>query len=772
MATFTVDTHLFRELGELLVGRDSTALVELIKNSYDADATEVVVYGEALSSTARGFIQIRDNGIGMNRREFENGFLRIAARTKVESNRRSVVFSRRYTGAKGIGRLAAHKLARFLEISSARWNQRTNQHKLLAGSLGLEATIDWDEIEKKKTLDELDSSNAIVLNDEELDSGSPAGTTITLRRLRRAWTSTQHGRFLEEIQAFEPPSVLASNIPSRVVSEELLFDRPKLRDAQSSTGSLFSVKLEGELAPAEDFWAAIIDAAHWVIEVDADRASGTVRFAIAPTSLTLKLYPNAEIRTFEIDHPSPKTGPFFQARILKRTGVQLGRADIRQWAGRSSGIRVYMEGFRILPYGEARNDWLSIDRDATERDRGVIAQSEPRDLVKQLNSDEEEDIGLLIVPNKHYFGGVFLTERGAPTLEMLVNREGFIPNEGYETLARLVRMSVDLCTRVQAAATKKTRNERRELRASQKPPEDGTRPHVAPISFAIESAVEEAKQHAAQAKRLASSGKIAAASRELEQAVTRVEKIAGASEEIADENAMVRVLASVGAQLASFIHEINGLVDIARGVDQALRRIRESVGLSPKHKTALGALQRSVGDLRRMLERQASYLVDVVSPDARRRRSRQSLSRRFDSAAKLVAFAADKRNIKIVNQLTEDLRSPPMFPAELTAVFSNLLTNAIKAAGRKGRIRVSGKQGRDQITVRLENTGKAVRLREAERWFQPFESSTVNVDPVLGQGMGLGLPITRSMLEEYGATIKFAPPTAGFATAIEIVFPS
>lgn len=48
MAKFTVDTHLFRELGELLVGRDSTALVELIKNAYDADATQVIVYGERL----------------------------------------------------------------------------------------------------------------------------------------------------------------------------------------------------------------------------------------------------------------------------------------------------------------------------------------------------------------------------------------------------------------------------------------------------------------------------------------------------------------------------------------------------------------------------------------------------------------------------------------------------------------------------------------------------------------------------------------------------
>jgi opacity protein-like surface antigen len=105
MATFTVDTHLFRELGELLVGRDSTALVELIKNAYDADATDVVVYGEALSSLNRGFIRIKDNGTGMSLREFERGFLRIASRTKEQNDRRSPVFSRRYTGAKGIGRL-------------------------------------------------------------------------------------------------------------------------------------------------------------------------------------------------------------------------------------------------------------------------------------------------------------------------------------------------------------------------------------------------------------------------------------------------------------------------------------------------------------------------------------------------------------------------------------------------------------------------------------------------------------------------------------------
>ena len=93
MTTFTVDTHLFRELGELLVGRDSTALVELTKNSYDADATEVILYGEGLDHPSRGYITIQDNGIGMSKAEFQNGFLRIALRAKETSERRSPVRS-------------------------------------------------------------------------------------------------------------------------------------------------------------------------------------------------------------------------------------------------------------------------------------------------------------------------------------------------------------------------------------------------------------------------------------------------------------------------------------------------------------------------------------------------------------------------------------------------------------------------------------------------------------------------------------------------------
>ena len=132
------------------MGRDSTALIELIKNSYDADATEVIVHGENLDDPERGRIVILDNGTGMKPEQLNKGFLRIASRLKDQGTKRSAVFGRRYTGVKGIGRLAAHKLARRLEVTSVHRKEASGGH-----ATELNAVLDWDAIEGYETLDEM-----------------------------------------------------------------------------------------------------------------------------------------------------------------------------------------------------------------------------------------------------------------------------------------------------------------------------------------------------------------------------------------------------------------------------------------------------------------------------------------------------------------------------------------------------------------------------------------------------------------------------------------
>jgi signal transduction histidine kinase len=767
MAKFTVDTRLFRELGELLVGRDSTALVELVKNAYDADATSVTVYGERLEDLSRGFIQVTDNGLGMSEEEFLQGFLRIASRSRVDGKRTSRRYGRRYTGAKGIGRLAAHKLAKLVQVYSVCESQPASDIWQ-----AVDAAIDWDAVEAHETLDQVEAP-AVAVETPEVPAKARSGTTITLRRLRRRWTQTELGRFIAEVQNFEPPAALVSPPPPQALAASPLFGQLVVRDTGGKDPG-FHVNLEGDFSGGEDYWKALIEASHWIIEIDASAGRSVVKYSITPTQKTCEELPDADQRTFDLQHPSPQQGPFFQSRILVRIGGMRGPRLVRDWVNSAAGIRVFLEGFRVLPYGERRDDWLSIDYDYTRRARWLPFLDAPELAAQLPDAVEDKDAALSILPNSNYFGAVFLTERGSSSLRMLVNREGFVPEAGYEHLVSLVRTGIDLSVKVRAAATVESREARRKRRAA---------PRVAPLEATSEESsvfsrqeslrthLERAGGLVADAKELAAEGDFSAASRKFTGAEDDLKEAARISEELISEASMLRVLASVGTQMAAFIHEINGLLGMTGPLESTISRIKEARALPKPLKRDLGRLHGSVGDLRRNLERQASYLVDVVTPDARRRRSRQSLTDRFDAGRKLIDHLAERRSIEVRNEIPPDLKSPPMFPAELTAIFANLLTNAVKAAGTEGTILARGTQTDGRVRLVIENTGVAVDLKTSERWFRPFESTTATVDPVLGQGMGLGLPITRNILEDYGGEIRFVAPSGGYATAIEIVLP-
>jgi signal transduction histidine kinase len=773
MSVFTVDIHLFRELGDLLVGRDSTALFELIKNAYDADATEVFVVGTALDDPVNGVILVTDNGSGMNEDQFRRGFLRIASRMKETGQRRSEHFRRRYTGAKGIGRLAAHKLARALQVDSFHGTPGE------PSSVGLHATIDWNAIEDKQTLDEL--RDEVTVRPECSNPPRPAGTRVTLQRLRRQWLPDERAKFVTECRSFQPPAVLASDLVPQMLPQPLLFVRPAQRLGSDSDPG-FTVRLDGEFAAGDDLWPTVAATAEWVIEIDAPRPEPTggaqVHFGIAPTAHLLRRRPGLSPGKLLLPHPRPLAGPFFQARILVQVKPKASPSE-RRLVRRESGVRVFVEGFRILPYGEPGNDWLALDADYTRRTSLDLGDAAERLFGP---GEEDEHWESLTLPNRSYFGAVFLTQDDAAALRPLVNREGFLPDASFDCLRDTVRLGIDLCTRVRAAADYQTREAAREARRRRRdeqacaPLDDGPAiPDRAapqpPVHQELTTAIGQAEAAFREARELLAADRPYEAREKLEQLPGRLEELRDAAERVAEEGPILRVLASVGTQMSAFVHEIRGLLGTTQAVDDALGRLRQAPGFSADQRQQLAAIHASVGDLKRNLERQASYLLDIATPDASRRRSRQRLADRFDAGVRLVQGAAERRSIEIHNDIVSDLKSPPMFPAELTTVFSNLLSNAVKAAGAGGKIRGRAQRAGRMVILVVENTGVAVDLADAERWFRPFESTTTQVDSILGQGMGLGLTITRNMLEQYGATIRFVPPSPGYATAVEIALP-
>src|SRR5436189_1112990 len=105
---FSVDAGLINRLGRELVARQETAVSELVKNAYDADATWVELSFED-GEKPGGTLKLEDDGSGMNRRELINGFMRLSSTDKVD-NPISPLFKRRRAGQKGIGRFAAQRL--------------------------------------------------------------------------------------------------------------------------------------------------------------------------------------------------------------------------------------------------------------------------------------------------------------------------------------------------------------------------------------------------------------------------------------------------------------------------------------------------------------------------------------------------------------------------------------------------------------------------------------------------------------------------------------
>ena len=645
----------------------------------------------------------------------------------------------------------------------------------------IEATIDWGRIEELETLDDVAQSDAVQLR--TAPAAATPGTQIELAPLRRRWTDTERTRIVGELTAFQPPPVLLQIDPA-IHRRPLLFDQPMVRDIEGDMlDPGFEVRLEGDFDVGEAYWSTVAAAADWILEVRSEASTRSVKYLITPTTACLEDLPEATQENHQWSFDSDGPMPTLTARILIREGSKSEFRKHTQWFTDNAGVKVFMEGFRVLPYGERSDDWLELDYDYAQRSR-KLRFLEESDLGKALDAAGDDDADAPLSARRTtadaplsarrttaYFGGVFLTLRGSQDLEMLVNREGFLPNAAFDNLHRIVRVGIDLSVRAAAFARRDQREERRQER-KQKTIDAVTRtPERMRAREEAEAAAQRATDLAAQARTAVAAGRHEDAQRLLGDAIVEARRSTGATSELMSDRSIMQILAGVGLQMSAFVHEMNGLLGMASAVEAVLQKLTKELILDAASRRALAEVRKHVEDLRRAIERQASYLSDITSPDARRRRSRQSLRDRFDAAVRLVARAAEGREIIIDNAIPDDLRSPPMYPAELAVVFTNLLTNAVKACETGGRIRATGKAEEDgSVCISVQNTGQGVGLADAEQWFIPFRTTTVGADPVLGQGMGMGLPIARNILEEYGATIAFSKPSRGFATALEIRF--
>ncbi|MCH3885199.1 ATP-binding protein [Tenacibaculum aquimarinum] len=105
------------QMGEELIGHPTSAINELVKNGYDADATEINVYINTEKYPPKSFVFIKDNGIGMSEGVLFGEWLQPSVSSKRRKTH-SEIFNRKFLGNKGIGRLAAMALGKRLTVIS------------------------------------------------------------------------------------------------------------------------------------------------------------------------------------------------------------------------------------------------------------------------------------------------------------------------------------------------------------------------------------------------------------------------------------------------------------------------------------------------------------------------------------------------------------------------------------------------------------------------------------------------------------------------------
>jgi HSP90 family molecular chaperone len=134
---FRVSAELKNILGRDLITSDNIAVLELVKNSYDAHATKVEI------TFGNDSIVIADNGKGMSAADISDKWLFIAYSAKSDGteddNYRSKI-RRDFAGAKGIGRLSCDRLARYLTMNTV--SEETDTLEILK--------VDWAKFENRQ----------------------------------------------------------------------------------------------------------------------------------------------------------------------------------------------------------------------------------------------------------------------------------------------------------------------------------------------------------------------------------------------------------------------------------------------------------------------------------------------------------------------------------------------------------------------------------------------------------------------------------------------
>lgn len=389
-------------LSRELVADPNVAVLEFVKNAYDAGATRVLLHFAISGEASERALTIADDGEGMDTKSFERNWMRPGFSEKADAE---FVATRQRVpaGEKGLGRLAAGRLGDVLDVYS-RHRQRQPW---------LHGHFDWRAFED---MNQSLSKIGIPLDDEtepDLTVGS-TGTVVCISELRLNWNTkvpgrkasgrhpTRLGRLRQDLEMLLMPLTAVDDEFEIWIDHDstLSEDDPPGRVEPPSL-DLLLYKYDFAVIPRGKGWQVrrtIYRGGELLEDTQSRKKLGPTSRASEPLIAPPDSAPIRDVGSF--------AGSFFYAP---------DSADQLRRMRAPMGVRLYRDGIRVEPYGRPGNDWLGAQ--AKKASRQGYAAIQPGAL----------------------YGAVWISRHANPLLRSQANREGILENDAYLAFLALCR---------------------------------------------------------------------------------------------------------------------------------------------------------------------------------------------------------------------------------------------------------------------------------------------------------------------------------------------
>lgn len=717
--SFNVDAGLIDRLGRELVGRAETAVSELVKNAYDADANVVKV--EFIDTfQSGGTLIIEDDGIGMTIEQLTKGFMTISSTDKIH-NPKSPKYSRSKAGRKGIGRFATQRLGKKLTIIT----------QTLDSEEAIKITINWDDYKIDYELTKIQNKVEFISKTKD------EGTILIIENLREWWSEADIKRVYRYVSDLLQPNYISDR------SSELSL----ATQSDESFKVTFQQTTDGQVKTIADPDSMLYSKALAVIEGYVDHAKDGYCMV---TSNSLDLaddiipIPNTEKnpKFSNLKEVHFKVYYFIYNREKYYTGgiSKMELSSIQKIANEQGGIRLYRNGFRVLPYGEPNDDWLNIDR-------------------RYYNeSGTNAPFG-----NRNLFGFVEIIDPSGELFEETASREGLIENEAFKELTEFLHKALEAGRNQLRYAVEKLKKEVYDTNAPQNKNNEPVRSPIEKLddlSKSLDDLINTPSDQGAIRQNLTQNS----------QKLLR--ELKGDFQNLLDELGMLRVLAGLGLTIGEFTHEVVQFTPSIMGDLSVL----SNQSLNNKGIHSLENLKRTI----QLFTSYTSYFNATVSANVSRELKPHEIDQVVSHFKSVIEADLEKLNIKLeIESYGYGLISIPMHTSEWTSILFNLYTNAkkaIKREGSAGKIKmVTGKEDK-KLYLEFADNGDGIPEGNRHRIFEPFftTSSPVGFDSTEDEkltGTGLGLKIVKDIIQAYGGTIELIEPESGYSTCFKIELP-